>query len=71
MINLNNVGIKNQENKSLPYFINRGKVCSSISKIILFMKQRSFIFYHIKWFLEVYDQSIEFTLVNTCFEIIT
>lgn len=42
-----------------------------ISKIILFMKQKSCIFYHIKWFLEVYDQSIEFTLVNTCFEIIT
>lgn len=71
MINLNNVGIENQENKSLLYFINRGKVCSSISKIILFVKQKSFIFYHIKWYLEVYDQSIEFTLVNTCFEIIT
>lgn len=57
MINLNNVGIKNQENKSLPYFINRGKVCSSISKMILFMKQKSFIFYNIKWYLEVYDKA--------------
>lgn len=44
MLNLNNVGIKNQGNKSLPYFIHRGKVCLLILKITLFMKYKSLIY---------------------------
>lgn len=41
MLNLNNVEIKNQENKSLLYFINGKDVL--VFKIILFMKQKSLI----------------------------
>lgn len=44
MLNLNNVGIKNQGNKSLPYSIHRGKVCLLILKITLFMKYKSLIY---------------------------